>query len=60
MVKLTDRQEDALLDQQIDCQCDIEELIRALIIAEWDSKTLKSKLELKIKELDEILSELHP
>jgi len=57
--KLTNRAKDNLLNEQFGLEDNILQLIQNLIVAEWDSDTLKNKIIVLMKERDVIQSELY-
>ena len=49
---------DNLLDEIFDIEKEILDIVDILINAEWDSNTLKQKIQLKMKERDQIEEEI--
>ena len=49
---------DNLFDEVWDVETEILDLVDVLIEAEWDSDTLKQKIQLKMKERDQIEEEI--
>ena len=49
---------DNLLDEVWDVEAEILDIVDVLIEAEWDSNTLKQKIQLKMKERDQIEEEI--
>ena len=49
---------DNLYDESVDSDCEIRELLDALILAEWDSNTLKEKLVVKMRQWSQIFEEI--
>ena len=49
---------DNLLDEIFDIEKEILDIVDVLIEAEWDSNTLKQKIQLKMKERDQIEEEI--
>ena len=47
-----------LLDEIFDIEAEILDIVDILIEAEWDSNTLKQKIQLKMKERDQIEEEI--
>ena len=49
---------DNLFDEVWDVEAEILDIVDVLIEAEWDSNTLKQKIQLKMKERDQIEEEI--
>ena len=49
---------DNLFDEVWDVEAEILDIVDVLIEAEWDSNTLKQKIQLKMKERDKIEEEI--
>ena len=49
---------DNLFDEVWDVEAEILDIVDVLIEAEWDSDTLKQKIQLKMKERDQIEEEI--
>ena len=49
---------DNLLDEIFDIEKEILDIVNILIDAEWDSNTLKQKIQLKMKEREQMEDEL--
>ncbi len=49
---------DNLFDEVWDIEAEILDIVDVLIEAEWDSNTLKQKIQLKMKERDQIEEEI--
>ena len=49
---------DNLFDEVWDVEAEILDIVDVLIDAEWDSNTLKQKIQLKMKERDQIEEEI--
>ena len=49
---------DNLFDEVWDVEAEILDVVDVLIEAEWDSNTLKQKIQLKMKERDQIEEEI--
>jgi len=54
-----DKREDVLFDESLDVEHELFTLIEYLINAEWDSDTLKGKIESLMKQKDVIDQELY-
>ena len=54
----TKKSVDNLLDEIFDIEKEILDIVDVLIEAEWDSNTLKQKIQLKMKERDQIEEEI--
>jgi len=52
------QKEDALFGEMVDIEYEIADQLRTLIHAEWDSNTVKSKLEKLMKDFDKINEEI--
>ena len=54
----TKKSVDNLFDEVWDVEAEILDIVDVLIEAEWDSNTLKQKIQLKMKERDQIEEEI--
>ena len=52
------KREDQLTDEMFDVECDLIQKIQYIVNAEWDSPTLKRKIELLLKNHSDIYEEL--
>jgi len=52
------KREDQLTDEMFDVECDLIQKIQYIVNAEWDSPTLKRKIELLLKNHSDICEEL--
>ena len=48
-----------LLDEIFDVEAEILDIVDVLINAEWDSNTLKQKIQLKMKEREQMEDEIY-